>query len=162
MKLNRIVVAGGCFWGLEELLRNFKGVTLTKIGYTGGDYDDPTYSDVKTGMTGHAESVWVEYDESVTSLKDILHYFFKIHDPTTKNRQGNDKGSQYRSIVFYRDQEQKNLITEVIDEVNDMGRFSDPVTTEVSEEKEFYDAEEYHQSYLQKFPNGYSCHYERA
>lgn len=161
MKLNRVIVAGGCFWGLEELLRNFKGVTHTKVGYAGGDFDDPLYSDVKTGTTGHAEAVWVEFDEEITSLKEVLHYFFKIHDPTTKNRQGNDKGSQYRSIVFYRDQEQKNVITEVIDEVNELGRFSDPVATEVSQEKEFYDAEEYHQSYLQKHPDGYSCHYER-
>ena len=92
MKLNYVIVAGGCFWGLEDLLRNLDGVTSTKVGYSGGDFDDPTYADIKTGKTGHAEAVRVEYDPDEISLEEILHYFFKIHDPTTKNRQGNDVG----------------------------------------------------------------------
>jgi len=103
----------------------------------------------------------VEYDEDEISLKEILHYFFKIHDPTTKNRQGNDIGTQYRSAVFYRDDAQKKVIEDVIEEVNELGRFENPVVTNVAKESGFYDAEEYHQNYLQKHPNGYSCHFER-
>lgn len=161
MKLNYVIVAGGCFWGLEDLLKNLEGVTSTKVGYSGGDFDDPTYADIRTGTTGHAEAVRVEYDEDEISLKEILHYFFKIHDPTTKNRQGNDVGSSYRSAVFYRDDAQKEIIYNVIDEVNETGRFENEVVTTVTLEKEFYDAEEYHQNYLQKNPNGYTCHFER-
>jgi len=161
MKLNYVIVAGGCFWGLEDLLRNLDGVTATKVGYSGGDFDDPQYADVRTGATGHAEAVRVEYDEDEISLKEILHYFFKIHDPTTKNRQGNDIGTQYRSAVFYRDAAQKMTIEDVIEEVNELGRFENPVVTSVAKESGFYDAEEYHQNYLQKHPNGYSCHFER-
>ena len=161
MKLNYVIVAGGCFWGLEDLLKNLDGVTSTKVGYSGGDFDDPTYADIRTGKTGHAEAVRVEYNEDEISLNDILHYFFKIHDPTTKNRQGNDVGTSYRSAVFYRDDAQKAIIETVIDEVNEIGRFENPVVTIVALEKEFYDAEEYHQNYLKKNPHGYTCHFER-
>ena len=161
MKLNYVIVAGGCFWGLEDLLKNLDGVTSTKVGYSGGDFDDPTYADIRTGKTGHAEAVRVEYNEDEISLNDILHYFFKIHDPTTKNRQGNDVGISYRSAVFYRDDAQKAIIETVIDEVNEIGRFENPVVTTVALEKEFYDAEEYHQNYLKKKPHGYTCHFER-
>lgn len=161
MKLNYVIVAGGCFWGLEDLLKNLDGVTSTKVGYSGGDFDDPTYADIRTGKTGHAEAVRVEYNEDEISLNDILHYFFKIHDPTTKNRQGNDVGTSYRSAVFYRDDAQKAIIETVIDEVNEIGRFENPVVTTVALEKEFYDAEEYHQNYLKKNPHGYTCHFER-
>lgn len=161
MKKNYVIVAGGCFWGLEDLLRNLGGVVSTRVGYSGGDFDDPRYADIKTGRTGHAEAVRVDYDEDEVSLKEVLHYLFRIHDPTTKNRQGNDIGSQYRSAVFYRDDAQKLIIENVIDEVNLMGRYENPIVTSVAEEKDFYDAEEYHQNYLQKNPNGYSCHFER-
>ena len=161
MKLNYVIVAGGCFWGLEDLLKNLDGVTSTKVGYSGGDFDDPTYADIRTGKTGHAEAVRVEFDEDEISLEEILHYFFKIHDPTTKNRQGNDVGTSYRSAVFYRDDAQKVIIETVIDEVNEIGRFENPVVTTVALEKEFYDAEEYHQNYLKKNPHGYTCHFER-
>ncbi len=161
MKLNYVIVAGGCFWGLEDLLRNQDGVTSTKVGYSGGDFDDPTYADIRTGKTGHAEAVRVEFDEDEISLEEVLHYFFKIHDPTTTNRQGNDVGTSYRSAVFYRDDAQKEIIENVIDEVNEIGRFENEVVTTVALEKEFYDAEEYHQNYLQKNPNGYTCHFER-
>lgn len=161
MKPNYVIVAGGCFWGLEDLLKNLNGVTSTKVGYSGGDFDDPNYADIRTGKTGHAEAVRVEYDEDEISLKEILHYFFKIHDPTTKNRQGNDVGSSYRSAVFYRDDAQKAIIENVIEEVNEIGRFENAVVTIVTLEKEFYDAEEYHQNYLQKNPHGYTCHFER-
>ena len=132
MKLNYVIVAGGCFWGLEDLLKNLDGVTSTKVGYSGGDFDDPTYADIRTGKTGHAEAVRVEYNEDEISLNDILHYFFKIHDPTTKNRQGNDVGISYRSAVFYRDDAQKAIIETVIDEVNEIGRFENPVVTTVA------------------------------
>jgi peptide-methionine (S)-S-oxide reductase len=161
MKLNYVIVGGGCFWGLEDLLRNLDGVTSTKVGYSGGDFENPRYADIRTGKTGHVEAVRVEYDEDKISLKEILHYFFKIHDPTTKNRQGNDVGTSYRSAVFYRDDAQKAIIENVIEEVNEIGRFENAVVTTVALEKEFYDAEEYHQNYLQKNPNGYSCHFER-
>lgn len=161
MKLDYVIVAGGCFWGLEDLLRSLDGVTSTKVGYSGGDFDDPTYADIITGKTGHAEAVRVEYDQDEISLEEILHYFFKIHDPTTKNRQGNDVGTSYRSAVFYRDDAQKAIIENVIDEVNEIGRFENPVVTTVALEKEFYDAEEYHQNYLKKNPHGYTCHFER-
>ena len=161
MKLNYVIVAGGCFWGLEDLVKNLYGVTSTKVGYSGGDFDDPTYADIRTGKTGHAEAVRVEYNEDEISLNDILHYFFKIHDPTTKNRQGNDVGISYRSAVFYRDDAQKAIIETVIEEVNEIGRFENPVVTTVALEKEFYDAEEYHQNYLKKNPHGYTCHFER-
>lgn len=161
MSTDYVILAGGCFWGLEDLLRQLDGVISTKVGYSGGDFDDPTYADVKTGRTGHAEAVRVEYNKEEISLEEVLHYYFKIHDPTTKNRQGNDKGSQYRSIVFFRNEEQKSRIAKIIDEVNDLGRFENPVVTEVALEKEFYNAEEFHQNYLQKHPNGYSCHFER-
>ena len=161
MKLNYVIVAGGCFWGLEDLLKNLDGVTSTKVGYSGGDFDDPTYADIRTGKTGHAEAVRVEYNEDEISLNDILHYFFKIHDPTTVNRQGNDVGTSYRSAVFYRDDAQKAIIETVIDEVNEIGRFENPVVTTVALEKEFYDADEYHQNYLKKNPHGYTCHFER-
>ncbi|MBY0413493.1 MAG: peptide-methionine (S)-S-oxide reductase MsrA [Bdellovibrionales bacterium] len=161
MKLNYVIVAGGCFWGLEDLLKNLDGVTSTKVGYSGGDFDDPTYADIRTGKTGHAEAVRVEYDEDEISLEEILHYFFKIHDPTTKNRQGNDVGTSYRSAVFYRDDAQKVIIENVIGEVDEIGRFDNPVVTTVALEKEFYDAEEYHQNYLKKNPHGYTCHFER-
>jgi len=161
MKLNYVIVAGGCFWGLEDLLKNLDGVTSTKVGYSGGDFDDPTYADIRTGKTGHAEAVRVEYNEDEISLNEILHYFFKIHDPTTINRQGNDVGTSYRSAVFYRDDAQKAIIETVIDEVNEIGRFENPVVTTVALEKEFYDAEEYHQNYLKKNPHGYTCHFER-
>ena len=161
MKLDYVIVAGGCFWGLEDLLRSLDGVTSTKVGYSGGDFDDPTYADIITGKTGHAEAVRVEYDQDEISLEEILHYFFKIHDPTTKNRQGNDVGTSYRSATFYRDDAQKAIIENVIDEVNEIGRFENPVVTTVALEKEFYDAEEYHQNYLKKNPHGYTCHFER-
>ncbi len=161
MKLNYVIVAGGCFWGLEDLLKNLDGVTSTKVGYSGGDFDDPRYADIRTGKTGHAEAVRVEYNEDEISLEEVLHYFFKIHDPTTTNRQGNDVGTSYRSAVFYRDDAQKEIIENVIDEVNEIGRFENEVVTTVTLEKEFYDAEEYHQNYLQKNPNGYTCHFER-
>lgn len=161
-KQNYVIVAGGCFWGLEDLLAKFKGVTNTEVGYTGGELQNPEYKDVKLGTTGHVEAVKVEFDSNQVDLKEILHYFFKIHDPTTINQQGNDIGSQYRSALFYHNLEQKELFNEVIEEVNKLGRFKGAVRTSLEEEKDFYRAEEFHQKYLEKNPGGYSCHFERS
>lgn len=156
-----IIIAGGCFWGMEDLFSSFKGVIDTEVGYSGGNFDNPTYNDVRTGKTGHAESLKVVYDKNQTNLEDILRFFFKIHDPTTPNRQGGDVGTQYRSAVFYKNEEIKETINKIIDETNNLGRFKDPVTTLLEPEGPFYSAEEYHQDYIKKNPNGYSCHFIR-
>lgn len=156
-----IILAGGCFWGLEDLISKLDGVLETQVGYAGGEYDNPVYSDVKTGMTGHAEAVKISYDESVISLKDILHFFFRIHDPTTLDRQGNDVGTQYRSLMIVNTPEENQLALDVIEEVNILGRFQAPVVTQILIEGKYYPAEEYHQKYLKKFPNGYTCHFIR-
>lgn len=156
-----IVLAGGCFWGVEELFRAEKGVLKTRVGYSGGDTPNPTYETVKTGETGHAESIEVTYDPKVTDLKNILHFFFSIHNPTTLNQQGNDKGSQYRSAIFYNDDEEKAVAEQVIDEVTQKKFWDQPIVTEVIPFKEFFSAEAYHQDYLQKNPGGYTCHFKR-
>jgi peptide methionine sulfoxide reductase msrA/msrB len=159
--LEYVVLAGGCFWGMEELFQGLKGVTDTQVGYSGGNLINPTYNDVKTGRTGHAEAIKVEYDKREVTFEDVLRFFFKIHDPTTPNRQGNDVGTQYRSIIFVRDEKQAKIVSMIIDETNKFKRFSNPVATTVEKLKEFYDAEEYHQDYLKKNPGGYSCHFIR-
>lgn len=156
-----IILGGGCFWGLESLLAKQEGVLSTSVGYAGGDLVNPEYNDVKTGETGHVESVKVEFDSTVLSLKDLLHFFFKIHDPTTENQQGNDIGTQYRSVVFYNKPEQKEISLSVIKEVNELKRFKSPVVTKLEEEKSYYLAEDYHQKYLDKNPSGYTCHFIR-
>ena len=155
------VLAGGCFWGVEELLRTLPGVVQTEVGYTGGHVAEPTYSDVKTGRSGHAESVRVVFDPTKLSYERLLLYFFKIHDPTTKNRQGNDVGTQYRSAIFVLSPEQRRVAEAVIERVNASGDWSSPVTTEVVDGVPFTPAEGYHQDYLQKNPGGYTCHFER-
>jgi peptide methionine sulfoxide reductase msrA/msrB len=155
------ILAGGCFWGMEELLRQLPGVVDTAVGYTGGRIADPKYGDVKTGRSGHAESVQVVFDPSKLSYERLLLYFFSIHDPTTKDRQGNDVGSQYRSAIFVLDDEQRSVARKVIDEVDASGDWKAPVTTEVVDAAEFHPAEEYHQDYLQKNPGGYTCHFPR-
>lgn len=155
------IVAGGCFWGVEELLRALPGVIASDVGYIGGSVADPTYNDVKTGRSGHAEAVRIIFDPSVLSYEKLLLYFFKIHDPTTKNRQGNDVGSQYRSAIFYQSRAQQETALAVIKRVNESGVWKSPVTTEVVAGGEYTLAEDYHQDYLQKHPNGYTCHFER-
>ncbi|MCB0377696.1 MAG: peptide-methionine (S)-S-oxide reductase MsrA [Bdellovibrionales bacterium] len=155
------VLAGGCFWGVEELFRKQKGVVKTRVGYTGGTLENPTYEDVKKGHTGHAEAIEVSFDDSQTNYKNIFHYFFSIHDPTTLNQQGNDIGSQYRSAIFYNSDEEKRDAFETIEEVKQAGFWQKPIQTEVIPLKTFYSAEEYHQDYLQKNPGGYTCHFER-
>lgn len=160
-KTETAILAGGCFWGVEELLRQLKGVQDVDVGYTGGESKDPTYNDVKTGTTGHAEAVRIVFDPSVLSYRDLLKYFFRLHDPTTLNRQGNDRGTQYRSAIFYADETQKKTAEEVRVEVDKSGKWKNPVITEISKAKPFYRAEEYHQDYLVKNPGGYTCHYLR-
>ena len=155
------IVAGGCFWGVEELIRKLPGVLNTEVGYTGGSIADPTYERVSVGITGHAESVKIEFDPARLSYADLLRYFFKLHDPTTQNRQGNDRGTQYRSVVFYSGAAQKRVAEEVIREVNASGKWNNPVVTQVVAAGAWYPAEDYHPDYLQKHPDGYTCHWVR-
>ena len=156
-----IYLAGGCFWGVEELLRKFPGVTETRVGYMGGDTKNATYNLVKTGATNHAETVKISYDPKKLKLDDLLLYFFKIHDPTTVNQQGNDIGTQYRSVIFYTTDQQKDQAEIIKQRVDKSGAWKKPVVTQIIKAPEFWDAEDYHQDYLQKNPNGYTCHYER-
>lgn len=160
-KAETAIIAGGCFWGVEELLRVLPGVVASDVGYTGGQVASPTYGDVKTGRSGHAEAVRIVFDPSVLSYEQLLLYFFKIHDPTTKNRQGNDVGTQYRSAIFYQSPAQQQTALAVIERVNKSGAWKAPVSTEVVAGGEYTPAEDYHQDYLQKHPNGYTCHFER-
>lgn len=159
--MDKIVLAGGCFWGMEELLRHFPGVVATRVGYTGGHLDNPKYDDTHDSKSGHAEAVEVIYDPQKTSLHRILEYFFQIHDPTTPNRQGNDRGTQYRSTIFYASPEEKQVAEEVIAAVNASGKWPGKVATTLEPAATFWPGEEYHQNYLQKHPNGYTCHWER-
>jgi len=157
----KAILAGGCFWGMQDLLRKVPGVRDTRVGYTGGTIDNPTYDQVKTGRTGHAESIEITYDPSVVSYEKILEWFFQIHDPTTKHRQGNDRGSQYRSAIFYTDEAQKKIAEDVIDAVESSGKWPGPVVTELVPAPVFWQAEDFHQDYLERYPNGYTCHYVR-
>jgi len=155
------IFAGGCFWGMEELFSKFKGVVDTEVGYTGGDSSASTYNEVKTGKTGHAEALKIYFNKTEVTYEELLHFFFKIHDPTTLNRQGNDVGSQYRSAVFVKNEEQRDKVKKVIKEVTDLKRFKNPIVTEVEDQSKFNTAEAYHQDYLKKNPGGYTCHFIR-
>jgi peptide-methionine (S)-S-oxide reductase len=161
MKTETATLAGGCFWGVEEILRSIKGVTKTTVGYTGGETKDPTYGIVKLGTSNHAESVEIEFDPSIIKYADVLGYFFRLHDPTTVNQQGNDKGTQYRSVIFYHSPEQKRIAEETIERVNASKKWPKPIVTQILPATKFYPAEEYHQDYLQKNPSGYTCHWLR-
>lgn len=154
-------LAGGCFWGMEELLRLIPGVLETEVGYSGGDTPDARYEQVKTGDTGHAEALKVVFDPQRLSYRHLLFEFFRMHDPCTRNRQGNDVGSQYRSAIFYLDEEQQRTAEEVINIADASGDWPAKIVTEVVPFKGFCRAEEYHQKYLLKHPHGYSCHYMR-
>ena len=153
-KLKTMVVAGGCFWGLEDLLRTQPGVVDTEAGYAGGKNDNPTYE----FHPGHAEAVEITYDPNVTSYKQLLDFFFQIHNPTTLNQQGNDRGTSYRSAIFFADEAEKKIAQDMIGIVNESGRWDDPVVTTLEPLTRFWPAEEYHQDYLQKNPGGYTCH----
>lgn len=152
--MKKAYLAGGCFWGLEDLIRKLDGVIETEAGYTGGENENPTYEN----HPGHAEALMVTYDENKISYKEVLDFFFQIHNPTTKNRQGNDIGTSYRSAIFYQNDEEKRVGEEMIKIVNDSKRWHDPVVTTLEPFNKFWPAEEYHQDYLQKNPGGYTCH----
>lgn len=153
-----IYVAGGCFWGLEELFREQPGILDTEVGYSGGTNQDPTYEN----HPGHAEALAITYDSDKTTYAAILDYFFRIHDPTTLNRQGNDVGSSYRSAIFYQDDTELKIAQDMVQKVNDSGLYEDPVVTSLEKFDAFYSAEDYHQDYLQHNPGGYTCHFVRS
>jgi peptide methionine sulfoxide reductase msrA/msrB len=160
--LQTAILAGGCFWGMEAILRKVPGGLETEVGYTGGTTENPDYEAVQTGATGHAEAVRILYDPARLTYADLLeHWFFRMHDPTLENRQGKDVGSQYRSAIFYLSAEQKKIAQEVIRKVDASKKWSAPIVTQVSAAGTFTRAEEYHQRYLEKNPGGYTCHYLR-
>ena len=161
MKQETAILASGCFWGAEDLIRQLPGVIATDVGYTGGGLANATYLDVKEGRTGHAESVRIVFDSDKLTFADLLQFFFRMHDPTTENRQGNDVGTQYRSAIFYANDEQKRVAAEEIAKVNASKKWKNPVVTQVAPAREFWRAEDYHQAYLVKNPGGYTCHWIR-
>jgi peptide-methionine (S)-S-oxide reductase len=152
--IKKAYLAGGCFWGLEELMRSQPGIISIVAGYTGGENENPTYQN----HPGHAEALEIEYDAELTSFWNLLDFFFQIHNPTTLNQQGNDKGTSYRSAIFYQDNEELKQAQDFIKIVNSSKRWNSPVVTTLEEFKNFWPAEEYHQDYLQKNPGGYTCH----
>jgi len=155
----KATLAGGCFWGVEELFRQLPGVINTEVGYTGGNTEHPVYEDVKTGRTGHAESIEIEFDPEKVSYDEILDYFFRLHDPTTMNQQGNDVGSQYRSAIFYHDEKQREAAERAKERAQ--AKWPRPIVTQIVPATPFWIAEGYHQDYLQRKPWGYTCHYLR-
>jgi len=156
------VLAGGCFWGMQNILRKIPGVISTRVGYTGGHIENPSYEDTHNSKSGHAESVEIIFDPRKLSYEELLlKWFFKMHDPTTKDRQGNDFGSQYRSAIFYKSPQQQAIAERVKLTVDKSGKWKGAVVTEITQAKKFYQAEDYHQDYLVKNPSGYTCHYIR-
>jgi methionine-S-sulfoxide reductase len=156
------VLAGGCFWGVEEILGDVPGVIDTDVGYTGGWLENPTYDDTHDSKSGHAEAIRVTFDPSVLSYEDLLErWFFKLHDPTTLNRQGNDVGTQYRSAIFPQTPDQKITAERVRARVEASGKWKRPITTTIEPASTWYSAEKYHQDYLRKHPGGYTCHFMR-
>src|SRR5881394_1776939 len=148
------VLAGGCFWGMEEIIRKIPGVIKTTVGYSGGSTANPTYEEICTGSSGHAEAIQVEFDSARLSYEVLLDYFFRMHDPTTLNRQHNDVGTQYRSAIFYTSEEQKQTAERVKAKLEESKKFNRPITTEITKASKFYSAEDYHQKYLVKNPGG--------
>ena len=157
MTTERAVLAGGCFWGMQDLIRKMPGVKETLVGYTGGDVPNATYRNHGT----HAEGIEILFDPAVISYRDLLEFFFQIHDPSTKNRQGNDKGLSYRSAIYYTSDEQKRVAEDTIRDVDASGLWPGRVVTEVEPAGPFWEAEAEHQDYLQHYPNGYTCHFPR-
>ena len=157
MNQERAVLAGGCFWGMQELLRHRDGVLRTRVGYTGGRNAHATYRN----HDGHAEAVEVIFDPARLTYRQILELFFQIHDPTTRNRQGNDVGTSYRSAIFYTSDEQKRVAEDTIADVEASGRWPGKIVTEIVPASDFWDAEPEHQDYLQRYPSGYTCHFVR-
>jgi peptide-methionine (S)-S-oxide reductase len=157
MTTERAVLAGGCFWGMQDLIRKLPGVISTRVGYTGGDVPNATYQN--HGM--HAEGIEIMFDPAQTSYRALLEFFFQIHDPTTPNRQGNDRGPSYRSAIYYVDDEQKRVAEETIADVDNSGIWPGAVVTELEPVGDFWEAEPEHQDYLERIPHGYTCHYIR-
>lgn len=157
MTTGTAILAGGCFWGVQDLVRALPGVISTRVGYTGGRNEHPTYRN----HPGHAEAIEITYDPTETDYRTLLEFFFQIHDPTTPNRQGNDVGTSYRSAIFYLDDDQKRIATETIADVEASGLWPAAVVTEVTPASQFWEAEPEHQNYLQRYPGGYTCHYVR-
>jgi len=160
--LETAVLAGGCFWGMEDILGQIPGVLESEVGYAGGSTPNPTYEDVRTGRTGHTEAVRIVFDPAKLSYEDLLeNWFFRMHDPTMKNRQGNDAGTQYRSVIFASSPEQREAAERVKKRVDASGKWKKPVVTEIVDAGPFTPAEDYHQKYLEKHPGGYTCHFMR-
>jgi peptide-methionine (S)-S-oxide reductase len=155
--MERAILAGGCFWGMQQLIRRLPGISSTRVGYTGGDVPNATYRNHGT----HAEGIEIIFDPIVTSYRDILEFFFQIHDPTTRDRQGNDRGSSYRSAIYYTNEAQARIAAEVIGDVDASGLWPGKVVTEVKPAGDFWEAEPEHQDYLERRPGGYTCHYAR-
>ncbi|RAZ91814.1 peptide-methionine (S)-S-oxide reductase [Mesorhizobium hawassense] len=151
------ILAGGCFWGMQQLVRRLPGVVSTRVGYSGGDVKNATYRNHGT----HAEAIDITFDPSKTSFRDLLEFFFQIHDPTTPNRQGNDRGASYRSAIFYVSEEQHRVAQDTIADVEASGLWPGKVVTEVSPAGDFWEAEPEHQDYLERHPSGYTCHFAR-
>jgi peptide-methionine (S)-S-oxide reductase len=161
MSVETAIFAGGCFWGMEDLIRKLPGVLETEVGYTGGRTKNATYKEVKTGSTGHAESIRISYDPATISYRRLLEFFFQIHDPTTVNRQGNDIGTQYRSAIFYLNDAQRDEARRIVAEIDSSGVWPAKVATEIVAAGDWWDAEDFHQDYLEKYPEGYTCHFVR-
>jgi methionine-S-sulfoxide reductase len=156
------ILAGGCFWGMEDILRKIPGVVSIEVGYTGGWVKNPTYDDTHDSKSGHAEAVKLTFDHKKLPFEELLEkWFFRMHDPTTLNRQGNDVGTQYRSAIFYTSEEQKKTAEAVKAKVDKSGKWKKPIVTEIVPASTWYRAEDYHQDYLVKHPGGYTCHYMR-
>lgn len=153
----KAILAGGCFWGVQDLIRKLDGVISTRVGYTGGDTPNATYRD----HGSHAEAIEILFDRDRISYRDLLEFFFQIHDPTTKNRQGNDVGTSYRSAIYYVDDEQRRIAEDTIADVDASGLWPGKVVTEVAPAGPFWEAEPEHQDYLERYPNGYTCHFVR-
>ena len=153
----KAILAGGCFWGMQDLIRKLPGVVATRVGYTGGDVPNATYRN----HNGHAEAIEISYDPAETDYRNLLEFFFAIHDPTTKNQQGNDRGTSYRSAIFYLDEEQQRIALDAIADVDASGLWPGKAVTEVSAAGDFWEAEPEHQDYLERVPGGYTCHYLR-
>jgi peptide-methionine (S)-S-oxide reductase len=157
MITEKAILAGGCFWGVEELIRHYPGVISTVVGYTGGDVPNATYRNHRT----HAEAIEILFDPAVLSYRALLEYFFQIHDPTTRNRQGNDRGTSYRSAIFFTNDTQRETAETLIRDMEASGKWPGHIVTEVVPASDFWNAEEEHQDYLKKHPYGYTCHFER-
>ena len=155
------ILAGGCFWGMQDLIRRIPGVTTTRVGYTGGHTENPTYPQVCTKTTGHAEAIEIVYDPNTITFRRLLEFFFQIHDPTTVDRQGNDIGDGYRSEIFFTSEDQKHVAIDTIADVDASGIWPGPVVTKVTQAATFWEAEANHQDYLERIPNGYTCHFPR-